>query len=297
MLVYPVYANWVWGGGWLSQLGVNFGLGHGHVDFAGSSVVHLLGATAALTGVWILGPRIGSMIPTAGAVPIPGHHLPMAIIGIFILGFGWFGFNTSGALSGLDSRISLVVMNTMLASAAGALAAMFYLYFKIDRFDPGMTANGFLAGLVSITASCAFVAPWAALLIGATGGILVCVSSSFLEHALKVDDPVGAIAVHGACGSWGILALGLFADGSYGDGLNGVSGGLRGLFYGDAGQLGAEIIGLLACVLWAFVTCYCFFKATDLIWGMRVSPEVELKGLDIPECGTQAYPDFSVRRF
>jgi Amt family ammonium transporter len=296
MFVYPIFGNWVWGGGWLSQLGSAFGLGHGHLDFAGSSAVHLLGGVAALAGAMVLGPRIGKYDKNGRAVPIPGHHLPMAIIGSFILGFGWFGFNTSNTLSGNDLRVSVVVVNTMLASASGALAAMFYLYFKIGKFDPGMTANGFLAGLVSITASCAYVAPWAAFVIGSLAGVLVCVASSFLENVIKIDDPVGAIAVHAFCGAWGIIALGLFADGSYGEGVNHVAGTVRGLFYGDAGQFGAEIIGLISCVLWSFGCCWGFFKLTDKLFGIRVSPEIEMVGLDIPECGGLAYPDFFVKR-
>jgi Amt family ammonium transporter len=296
VLVYPIYANWVWGGGWLSQLGSAFGLGHGSVDFAGSSVVHVLGGSAALAGAWVLGPRLGKYDRNGRAVPMPGHNIPMAIIGMFILGFGWFGFNASSTLSGSDPRVSLVVVNTMLASASGAIASMFYLYFKIEKFDPGMTANGFLAGLVSITASCAFVSPMVAFLVGGVGGILVCVISSFLEHALKIDDPVGAIAVHLGCGAWGMLAVGLFANGSYGEGTNGVPGAVRGLFYGDAGQLGAQIIGIIVCFAWAFGVCWTFFKVTDMIWGIRVNVEVEVKGLDTTECGTQAYADFVVRR-
>lgn len=296
MFIYPIFGNWVWGGGWLSQLGSAFGLGHGHVDFAGSSVVHVLGGSAALAGAMVIGPRIGKYDKNGRAVPIPGHHLPMAIIGSFILGFGWFGFNASSTLSGNDLRISVVVVNTMLGSAAGALAAMFYLYFKIGKFDPGMTANGFLAGLVGITASCAFVAPWAAFVIGGMAGILVCVASSFLENVIKIDDPVGAIAVHAFCGAWGVIALGLFADGSYGEGTNGVAGTVRGLFYGDARQFGAELIGLITCIAWSFSCSWIFFKLTDKLFGIRVAPEVEISGLDIPECGGLAYPDFFIKR-
>ena len=295
MLVYPVFGHWVWGGGWLAGLGTAFGLGHGCLDFAGSGVVHLLGGTAALAGAKVLGPRLGKYDEQGLSHPIPGHHLPMAIIGIFILGFGWFGFNTSGGAGGGDSRVALVAMNTMLASAAGGATAMFYIYFKIAKFEPGMTANGFLAGLVSITASCAFVDPWAAVLIGGLGGLLACLAASVLEHLFRIDDPVGAISVHAVGGAWGMLALGLFADGSYGDGLNGVGGGVRGLFFGDATQLGAQVLGMVACVAWAYGTCWAFFKVTDRIWGIRVAPAVELRGLDIEECGSSAYPDFPIR--
>ena len=292
IVVYPVFAHWVWGGGWLAELGRNFALGHGCIDFAGSSVVHLVGGTVALAGVAVLGPRIGKYGENGMATPIPGHNLPMAIIGIFILGFGWFGFNT---LAATGVTVALVAVNTMLASAAGAAGAMFYTYFKIDKFEPGMTANGFLAGLVSITASCAFVQPWAAVLIGLLAGLLVCVANSVVEHLFHLDDPVGAIAVHGFCGAWGLLALGLFADGSAGDGLNGVPGGVRGLFYGDPSQLGAQVVGALACLVWAFGTAWAYFKVTDKIWGIRVNTEVELQGLDIAECGGEAYPASSAR--
>lgn len=295
MLVYPVFAHWVWGGGWLARLGTDFGLGHGCLDFAGSGVVHLVGGTAALAGAAVLGPRIGKYDASGRAAPIPGHDIPMAIVGIFILGFGWFGFNTSGAVSGTDPRVALVAANTMLASSAGAAAAMLYTYFKIEKFELSMTANGFLAGLVAITAPCAFVQPWAAVVIGALGGLLACLANSVLDHLLRIDDPVGAVSVHLAAGAWGFLALGLFADGSYGDGLNGVAGGVRGLFYGDPGQMGAQTIGALACVAWSFGVCWSFFKLCDLVWGIRVAPEVELQGLDLKECGGSAYPDFSVR--
>jgi Amt family ammonium transporter len=292
LLVYPLFAHWLWGGGWLATLGQSFSLGHGCVDFAGSGVVHLIGGSAALAGAWVLGPRIGKYDDNGLSVPIPGHNLPMAIIGIFILGFGWFGFNTAGAAG---TSVALVAVNTMLASAAGASGAMFYTYFKIDKFEPSMTANGFLAGLVSITASCAFVQPWAAVLVGGLAGLLTCVANSVVEHLMHIDDPVGAIAVHAVCGAWGLLALGLFADGSAGDGLNGVAGGVRGLFYGDASQLGAQAIGALACVTWAFGMNWAFFKVSDKIWGIRVHPNVELQGLDIGECGSDAYPGAAVR--
>jgi Amt family ammonium transporter len=291
MFTYPLFANWVWGGGWLSQLGKNFGLGHGHVDFAGSSVVHMVGGVTALAGAMVLGARIGKYNKDGSANPIPGHNIPMAALGCFILAFGWFGFNPGSTLAGADLRISVVAVNTMLAGAAGAVAAMFYMWSVYGKPDPSMLINGMLAGLVAITAPCAFVSSFWAFVIGAVAGVLVCWSVFFVERSLKVDDPVGAISVHGTCGAWGVLSVGLFADGTYGDGFNGVEGTVRGLFYGGASQFVAQIIGTLTCMGFIFCASYAFFKAYDLAFGMRVSPEVELEGLDVPEMGGHGYPE------
>jgi len=291
MLTYPLFANWVWGGGWLSTLGKNFGLGHGHVDFAGSSVVHMVGGVTALAGAMVLGARIGKYNKDGSPNPIPGHNLPMAALGCFILAFGWFGFNPGSTLAGADLRISVIAVNTMLASAAGALAAMFYMWSAYGKPDPSMMINGMLAGLVAITAPCAFVSSFWAFVIGLVAGVLVCWSVFFVERTLKVDDPVGAISVHGTCGAWGVLSLGLFSDGTYGDGFNGVEGTVRGLFYGGASQFVAQIIGTLTCVVFIFVASYAFFKIYDLVFGMRVSAEVELEGLDVPEMGGHGYPE------
>jgi ammonium transporter, Amt family len=290
MLIYPIFGNWVWGGGWLSQLGVNFGLGHGHVDFAGSSVVHLVGGIAALAGAIVIGPRIGKYAKDGTPQAIPGHNLPMAIAGTFILAFGWFGFNAGSSLAGTDLRIAVAAVNTMLASATGALAAMFYVWMRYGKPDPSMLVNGMLAGLVAITAPCAFVSSGAAALIGAVAGVLVVWAVSFVERTLKVDDPVGAIAVHMFNGVWGVVALGLFADGTYGDGLNGVPGTVRGLFYGDASQLTAEIIGVVACFAFAFPSFYLFFKLLGATIGNRVPADVEIEGLDMAEMGVLGYP-------
>lgn len=291
MIVYPIYGNWVWGGGWLSQLGTNFGLGHGVVDFAGSSVVHMVGGVAALAGAIVIGPRLGKYNKDGSANAIPGHNIPMAIIGTFILAFGWFGFNPGSTLAGTDLRIAVVATNTMLASASGALFATLYMWVKFKKPDPSMMANGMLAGLVAITAPCAFVNAESAMLIGAVSGVLVVVSVFFIDQKLKIDDPVGAIAVHGVNGFWGILALGLFADGTYGNGWNGVAGPVTGLFYGNPGQFFAELIGGIVCFALVFSLMYGFFKVVDKVIGLRVSEAAELEGLDIPEMGVKGYDE------
>ncbi len=295
MISYPLFANWVWGGGWLSQLGKNFGLGHGHVDFAGSSVVHMVGGVTALAGAMVLGPRIGKYNKDGTANPIPGHNIPMGIFGCFILAFGWFGFNPGSTLAGTDLRIAVIAVNTMLASASGALAAMFYMWIRFGKPDPSMTANGFLGGLVAITAPCAFVSSFWAFVIGLSAGVILCWSVFFIENTLKVDDPVGASSVHGTCGAWGVISLGLFADGTYGDGFNGVDGTVRGLFYGGASQFVAQIIGTITCFVFIFGISWAFFKVMDMVMGMRVSAEVELEGLDQAEVAVTAYPDFNLR--
>jgi len=293
MFVYPIFANWVWGGGWLATLGANFGLGHGHVDFAGSSVVHMVGGVAALAGAIVLGPRIGKFNKDGSANPIPGHNIPMAIAGTFILAFGWFGFNAGSTLAGTDLRIGVIATNTMLASAAGAFTAMLYVWRRYGKPDPSMLVNGMLAGLVAITAPCAFVNSVSAVIIGGVAGVLVVFSVFFIER-MKVDDPVGAVSVHGVCGAFGVLSLGLFADGTYGDGFNGVPGTVRGLFYGDASQLAAQTIGTLTCLVFVFGSFYAFFKLVDVLIGNRVSAEAEIEGLDIPEMGVLGYPDVNV---
>ena len=290
MLLYPLFGNWVWGGGWLSQLGTNFALGHGYIDFAGSSVVHACGGIAALAGIIVLGPRIGKFRKDGTPVAIPGHNLPMAVLGVFILAFGWFGFNPGSTLNGGDLRISVVAVNTMLASCAGMLSAMMYMWWTTKKPDLGMTGNGCLAGLVAITAPCAFVSPLGAIIIGLMSGLIVIWAAQFVEWKLRLDDPVGAVAVHGANGLWGVISLGLFADGTYGDKWNNVNGTVRGLFYGDASQFIAQLIGAVTCFVVIFGLSYIFFKIMDATVGMRVSPEAELMGIDIPEIGALAYP-------
>jgi len=294
-ILYPFYANWVWGGGWLAGLGANFGLGHGHVDFAGSSVVHMTGGVIALAGAKVLGPRIGKFNRDGSPNPIPGHHIPMAMAGCFVLAFGWFGFNAGSSLAGTDLRIAVIAVNTMLASAGGAFSSWVYMWVRYGKPDISLSANGLLAGLVAITAPCAFVTAPVAVLIGVIAGILCCVSIFFVERTLKVDDPVGAISVHGTNGAWGALALGLFADGRYGDGFNGVNGTVTGLLYGDSGQFVAQIIGTATNIIYVFTISWVFFKVLDKAVGLRVPKDLELEGLDQGEVSVTAYPDFNLR--
>ncbi len=291
MILYPLYGNWVWGGGWLAQLGVNLGLGHGHVDFAGSSVVHMTGGLAGLAGAVALGPRIGKFRRDGAIGALPGHNLPMAVVGTLILAFGWFGFNAGSTLAATDVRIGVIAANTMLASSAGALTALLYLWIRFQKPDIAMACNGLLGGLVAITAPCAFVTPAAAVLIGIIAGLLVVAAVLLLERRFRIDDPVGAISVHGACGAWGALALGLFADGFYGEGWNGVSGGVRGLLYGDPGQFVAQLIGVGVNIVVVFGLALAFFAIVERTIGNRVLAEVEWTGLDALEMGSDAYPN------
>jgi Amt family ammonium transporter len=288
-VIYPVYANWVWGGGWLSALGKNFGLGHGHVDFAGCSVVHMTGGVAALVCSKMLGPRIGKYNKDGTANPIPGHNIPMALLGTFILAFGWFGFNPGSTLAMADTRGAIVATNTMLASASGAFAACLYVKFRYGKPDPTWLANGMLAGLVAITAPCAFVSAPVSIFIGAIAGVLVVLAAMFIERTLKIDDPVGAVAVHCVNGTWGILALGLFSNGTYGEGLNGVEGPVRGLFFGDSGQFIAECIGIVVNFAYVGVLSAGAFYVIGKVVGNRVPAEDEMAGLDIPEMGVEGY--------
>lgn len=291
-IVYPLYGNWVWGGGWLSALGRNVGLGHGAVDFAGSGVVHALGGFSALAGAVVLGPRIGKFAKDGSPRVILAHNIPIAILGVIILVFGWVGFNGASTLAATDMRFAIVIVNTFIASATGCLAAMFLVWKRYGKPDPSMAANGMLAGLVAITAPCAFVNTVGAAVIGLVAGVLVVLAIVFVEGTLKVDDPVGAVSVHGVNGLWGLIALGLFADGSYGDGLNGVPGTVTGLFYGGgAGQLGAQLVSAVVVVAWAFGLMYAFFKVQDKLQGIRVTRDEEMIGLDVPEMGVAAYPD------
>lgn len=290
-IMYPVFGNWVWGGGWLSQLGTNFGLGHGHCDFAGSSVVHMQGGVIALVFAWLIGARHGKYDKSGKLVhPILPHNIPMVMLGTFILAFGWFGFNPGSTLAGTDLRIAVIAVNTMIAGSTAALATTLYVWwFKTKKPDPSMMCNGMLAGLVAITAPCAFVSVGGAALIGIIAGILV-VEAVFFFDKIGIDDAVGAISVHGVNGAWGCLSIGLFADGTYGDGFNGVAGNVTGLFYGGGmGQFWAELIGVTTCFITLSVLSFVVYFAAEKLVGNRVSVEVEIEGLDIPEMGVPGY--------
>jgi Amt family ammonium transporter len=290
MFLYPLYGNWVWGGGWLSQLGANAGLGHGHVDFAGSSVVHMTGGFAGLAGAIMLGPRIGKFRRDGAIGLLPGHNLPMALAGAFILAFGWFGFNAGSSLAASDPRTGVIATNTMLASAGGALSALLYLWFRYNKPDVAIAANGLLGGLVAITAPCAFITPAAAVLIGVIAGWIVVGAVLMLERRFRIDDPVGAISVHGFAGIWGALAVGIFADGSYGEGWNGVAGPVRGIIYGDPGQFFAQLIGISVNLVIVLGLSFAFFTIVERTLGNRVIAEIEWTGLDALEMGSEAYP-------
>jgi Amt family ammonium transporter len=290
MILYPLYANWVWGGGWLGALGRNFGLGHGCVDFAGSSVVHMTGGVIALAGSLVIGPRLGKFRKDGTVMLMAGHNLPLAVMGTFVLAFGWFGFNAGSTLAASDPRIAAIAANTMVSSAAGALTSLFFEWQRHRRPDIAMACNGLLGGLVAVTASCAFVSISSAALIGVVAGLLVPWVVGLLERRGRIDDPVGAITVHGVCGAWGMLALGLLSDGSYGDGYNGVAGPVRGLLYGDAGQLAAQAMAVGTNLVVVFSLAYGFFRAVERLIGNRVSSEAEWSGLDMMEMGSEAYP-------
>ena len=289
--IYPLFGNWVWGGGWLAALGKNFGLGHGHVDFAGSSVVHMTGGVLAFVGAKFLGPRIGKYNTDGSPNPIPGHNIPMAMLGTFILAFGWFGFNPGSSLASTDTHIGIIAVNTMLASASGAAAAMIICWVRIGKPDPAFMCNGMLAGLVAITAPCAFVDAWAAVLLGAIAGWFMYISVFFVEEKLKIDDPVGAISVHGVCGAWGVISLGLLANGKYGDGWNMVNGPVKGaLLCGDWGQLVAECTGATTNIIAVGTMGWIVLMIIEKCFGgNRTTAEAELEGLDIPEMGTLGY--------
>ena len=297
-IYYPLFAAWTWGGGWLAKTWDTMSLGAGYVDFAGSGVVHAVGGAAALAGSLVLGPRIGKF-RDGKPQAMPGHHIPMAMLGTFILLFGWFGFNAASTFATSDTQFATVAANTAIAAAFGAVTAILWITKRTGKPDPGMMANGMLAGLVAITAPCAFVAPWAAAVIGIVAGLLVIEAVFFVERKLKVDDPVGAIAVHGVNGIFGVIAVGLFANGRYGAAWNGSdSAGVKGLFYGEAGQLGAQLLGALVICTVIFGVAYGFFKLQDKFTkgGIRPTEEDEVSGLDIPEMGVLAYPEFSGSR-
>jgi Amt family ammonium transporter len=297
---YPLFANWAWGGGWLSQLGTNLGLGKGYCDFAGSGVVHAVGGLTALAVALIIGPRIGKFNRDGSSNAIIGHDISAVLIGCFILAFGWFGFNpgsTLGASGAGCLRIGSVAVNTMLAGCTGTFGALLYMWSLKGKPDASMSGNGLLAGLVAITAPSGFVNTIGSAIIGLVAGVLVCLSVTFVENVLKVDDPVGAISVHGACGLWGVLSVGLFADGTsnYGGAWNGVTGSVTGLFYGDASQLVAQLVGIATLVGFVFTFSFVLNWVLDIFLGQRVSAATEIAGLDIPEMGQLGYPEFVFR--
>ena len=269
-IIYPIYGMWVWGGGWMAHLGQSLHFGHGAVDFAGSGVVHGTGGWAALALAMVLGPRIGKFNKDGSANAIPGHNLTYVVIGTLVLVFGWMGFNPGSTLGATDLRISIVAVNTLLASCVGFVIAMIITDVKYGKPDISMSCNGMLAGLVSITAGCAFVAPWAAAVIGGVGGVLVVYGVAFFDKR-GVDDPCGAISVHGLGGAWGVISVGLFADGTYGAGWNGVSGNVKGLFYGNVGQLWAQIAHVLIGFVWAWGLMWIIFTIAKRFMAIRVT--------------------------
>ena len=266
-LVYPIYGHWAWSDdGWLTQIGPGF------ADYAGSGVVHMIGGFLALAGAFVVGPRKGFR----EGEDLKGHNMPYVVIGTFILFFGWFGFNINSDSLGLNA------VNTLLAGAAGAVSAIYIAMIRTGKADIEMGANGALAGLVGITAGCAYVDPWAAVVIGLLAGVIMIAGVHLIKLVLKVDDPVGAISVHGICGAWGLLAVGIFATGH---------NDVEGLIAGNAEQLVPQIIGLLVAAAWGLGAGFILFKALDMTMGLRASEEEEMQGLDIPEHGRSAYPE------
>jgi ammonium transporter, Amt family len=306
-IYYPLFGAWTWGGGWLASLGKSASLGFGYVDFAGSGVVHAMGGIAALTGAYVLGPRIGKFDRDGKPRALPGHHIPMAMLGTFILLFGWFGFNAASTFAVTDTRFALVAANTAIAAAFGATIGMAWIWRRSGKPDPGMMINGMLAGLVAITAPCAFVEPWAAMVIGSIAGVIVVESVFFIERRFKIDDPVGAISVHGVCGVWGLLSVGIFANGQYGQGWNGMldaagnpatlaGKGVVGILYSGQGwgQLASQVLGALTIIVVMGGISLAFFKIQNMVMkgGIRVDRDTELEGVDIPEMGVLGYPEF-----
>lgn len=295
MFIYPLVGGWVWGGGWLQNLGRSAGLGNGAVDFAGSGVVHMIGGAVGLAGAIVLGPRIGRFNKDGSANAIAGHNIPLGVLGTIILFFGWFGFNPGSSLGFTGAFRNLGVtaaINTLLAGGAGGVAAMFYMWWfgPSKKPDPSFSANGVLAGLVAITAPCAFVDTWAAVVIGLVAGVWVCLASFLLEK-MKIDDPVGAVPVHLANGMWGLLAVGIFANGNPDTAAwNGVESAVTGLLYGGSTQIVAQLAEVLSIIVVVGGLSWVFFKILASLGVMRVSAAVERAGLDVPEMGTEGYP-------
>ncbi len=279
-IIYPVYGKWIWGGGWLSTLEIGGAVGAR--DFAGSGVVHLVGGLTALVGAAMVGARIGKFNKDGTSNVLRGHNVPYVVIGTFILYFGWFGFNPGSTLAATDLRISVIAVTTFLAGATGAVVAFYWSLVKTGKADIIMACNGALAGLVGITAGTAFVPPWAAVVIGAVAVPVMMAMAAFVERVLKVDDAVGAVAVHAGGGIWGLLAVGIFADGTY--------LGVSGLITGQVGQLILQVIDIAAIFAWVLPTAFLTFWTINKTIGLRASREEELLGLDVPEHGLEAYP-------
>ncbi len=278
--IYPIIGHWIWGGGWLSNMGF--------ADFAGSTVVHMVGGFAALAGTKILGPREGKYGVDGKPNVIAGHNIPLASLGVFILWFGWFGFNAGSTLSvGDGSLIGRIAINTNLAAAMGGIVAMATVWKRFGKPDLSMAMNGALAGLVAITAPCAYVEPWAAIVIGGIAGYIVVRGVELLDK-LQIDDPVGAIPVHGMCGVWGTLCVGIFGKTSLGLANNGL------IYGGNPMQLGIQIVGVVSAIAFILVSMGIVFKLIDITIGLRVSREEELRGLDIGEHGMEAYNGFQI---
>ncbi|NQT02614.1 MAG: ammonium transporter [Planctomycetes bacterium] len=281
LIIYPIFGKWAWGSLLLGDAGAGWLENMGFLDFAGSSVVHSVGGWLGLAGAIMLGPRIGKYDPTGKPKAITGHNIPLAALGVFILWFGWFGFNPGSTTTG-DGSIGYIAVTTNIAAAAAAISAMLTAWIIMKKPDASMALNGALAGLVSITAPCDGVSPIGALMIGIIGGIVVVLSVLFIDKVLKVDDPVGAVSVHGVCGLWGTLSVGLFNMDS-------------GLFYGGGlKQLGVQIVGAAVAFFWAFGLGLALFYGIKKTIGLRVTPEEELKGLDIGEHGMEAYSGFQI---
>jgi len=279
-IIYPIVGHWIWGGGWLSKLGF--------ADFAGSTVVHTVGGVAALVGTRILKPREGKFKPDGTANVLAGHNIPLASLGVFILWFGWFGFNAGSTLSvGNGQLIARVAINTNLAAALGGIAAMITVWKRFGKPDLSMAMNGALAGLVAVTAPCAFVDPWAAMAIGVVGGYLVVRGVELLDR-LHIDDPVGAFPVHGICGIWGTLSLGVFGKASLGLAHDGL------VYSGSFTMLGIQLLGSVSAIVFVAVSMGIIFKLIDQTVGLRISRDEELRGLDIGEHGMEAYSGFQI---
>jgi ammonium transporter, Amt family len=299
MFIYPLLGNWIWGGGWLQNLGRSFGFGNGAVDFAGSGVVHMIGGSIALAGALAIGPRIGRFNKDGSPNAMPGHNIPMGVLGTIILFFGWFGFNPGSSLAFTGSGRELAVMaavNTLLSGAAGGVSSMLYMWWMgpTKKPDPGLSVNGVLAGLVAITAPCAFVSPLASIVIGLIAGVVVCLATFGIEK-LHIDDPVGAVPVHFCNGLWGLLAVGIFANGNPASaGWNGVSSPVVGLIHGGGTQIIAQALEVVSIAVVAVGLSYAFFKVLNAFKVLRSEPADELMGLDVPEMGMLGYTNVDV---